>query len=1003
MTVQTRSRTMTATLVVAAAGYGKSTWVEAHAPADVLEGLHQWPAVEQAERLTRLTDERLAAGSDQPLIITSRLPLEAKVRSVLCGPVHERGPLDLALSPQAVAAVLDEEYGLTDPELPTLVHGWTAGWPTLVHLCADAARTERATDGLWARLTSPSSTVAAWLENDVLAGLPASYADLLTMLAPLELLDPELAAVVVGVDPGDTWVRDAYAGLQAVGVLVPDPHTQLVHPPDRRFVPLLAAVLRGSGPGLPAAIWAQAARWYADHDAPFAAAMAHRQAGDEASALGLVGSLGDRMVAQGEAAGVVALVRRTGDEAALEPAVRRTYAEALNTSGDSFAALGALAPLVASAERDGWDAGLAAQVAAVHFSQGELTQARDVLDRVPLDQLPADRDGIRWRAVRVNIASMLGEEQAAGLAQTTLRLAEASADPADLVAAHQAVAKTTSGSRKDTHLRLALDAARRSGDAVTQARILGNQAYALLAAVRCEEAVQVGREAVHATELVRPKGALVAALHNLAEALTRTGQYDEARWHLRRAATVSQRLGPNRAASSLCGLGDVHRALGQREQGRAAYQESVVLARTSQELQVLVPALAGLARLLVDEATEEARSVAEEAVAMAPSSLAPYALVALGRVELAAGERERAAQLAQDALSAAHAEQARDLLADALELAAEAATDHAVAEAALQEALSIWRAGGAGPDADRIEVLLGRLDGADREARGRGRDAAERLQRLGVTRIGGRSVSEDPVGKAVSIRILGRFDVGLGGQPVSLKAWKSRQARTLVKVLAARRGRPVSRGELCEVLWPDAGPAKTSHRLSVLLTTVRGVLDPGKAWPPDRYVATDARGVWLDLRRVSIDAVELLAEAEHGASLVADGRADEAGAALSAVERLYVGEAFEDEPYEDWVAHDWAVALKEETRAAWLRSLRHLATLATQQGRSNDASALLVRLLGVDPYDERVHRGLVRNLVRAGRHGEARRAFDRWSDAMTTVDAPPPDRAELVPRPRAPD
>ena len=1004
MTVQTRSRTMTATLVVAAAGYGKSTWVEAHAPADVLEGLHQWPAVEQAERLTRLADERLAADSDRPLVITSRLPLEAKVRSVLSGPVQERGPIDLALSPQTVAAVLDEEYGLTDPELPTLVHGWTAGWPTLVHLCADAATTAGAIDGLWGRLTSPASTVAAWLENDVLADLPASYADLLTMLAPLELLHPELAAVVVGVDPGDTWVQDAYAWLESVGVLVPDPHARLVGRAGHQIVPLLAAVLRGSGPGLPADQWVSSAQWYADRDAPYYAALAHARAGDQDAALALIAAEGGQMIAHGHARGLVALIQDLGPVPDLPDQARLVLAGALAAAGDSFAALGAFAPLTTAADESSWDPGLAVRVASVHFSQGDLLHTREVLERVSSDQLPVTGDGIGWRAARVIVASMLGEDELAmGLAAETLRLAEASTDPADLVAAHQAVAKISTGSRKSAHLELALTAARRAGDAASLARILGNQAYTLLAAVRCAEAVAVGREAVRAAELVRPMGALIASLHNLAEGLTRTGEYAEARWHLRRAGAVSRRLGAHRAATSLYGLGEIHRALGEREQGRAAYEESVGLARTSGELQVLVPALGGLARLLVDETPTQARAAAEEALALAPAGLAPYAMIALGHVELAAGDRQRASELAEAAGGGAREQQALDLIADALELGAIVETDHGRAAAALHEALSIWQTGGAGPECDRIEVLLGRLDGADREAQRRGRDAAERLQRLGVTRIGGRSVSEDPVGKAVKIQVLGRFEAAVAGQSVSLKTWKSRQARTLVKVLAARHGRPASRGELCEVLWPDADPAKTSHRLSVLLTTVRGVLDPGKAWPPDRHIATDARGVWLDLRRVSIDAVELMAEAEHGASLVADGRADEAIAALSAVDRLYLGEAFEDEPYEDWVAAAWAVALKEQTRAAWLRSLRHLATIATQQGRSNDASALLARLLDVDPYDERVHRGLVRTLVRAGRHGEARRAFNRWSDAMTTVDAPPPDRAELVPRPRNPD
>ena len=38
---------------------------------------------------------------------------------------------------------------------------------------------------------------------------------------------------------------------------------------------------------------------------------------------------------------------------------------------------------------------------------------------------------------------------------------------------------------------------------------------------------------------------------------------------------------------------------------------------------------------------------------------------------------------------------------------------------------------------------------------------------------------------------------------------------------------------------------------------------------------------------------------------------------------------------------------------------------------------------------------LVRTLARAGRHGEARRAFRRWRDAMRAIDAPLPDPAVM--------
>jgi DNA-binding SARP family transcriptional activator len=54
----------------------------------------------------------------------------------------------------------------------------------------------------------------------------------------------------------------------------------------------------------------------------------------------------------------------------------------------------------------------------------------------------------------------------------------------------------------------------------------------------------------------------------------------------------------------------------------------------------------------------------------------------------------------------------------------------------------------------------------------------------------------------------------------------------MLKILVARR-RPILRGQLMELLWPDARPAVSSNRLSALLSTVRELLqtDPGDEEP----------------------------------------------------------------------------------------------------------------------------------------------------------------------------
>jgi DNA-binding SARP family transcriptional activator len=220
---------------------------------------------------------------------------------------------------------------------------------------------------------------------------------------------------------------------------------------------------------------------------------------------------------------------------------------------------------------------------------------------------------------------------------------------------------------------------------------------------------------------------------------------------------------------------------------------------------------------------------------------------------------------------------------------------------------------------------------------------------------------------------------------VSLPAWRSRQARTLLKMLVARRGRPVRRTELCETLWPDDEPQRTAHRLSVILSAVRTVLDPARLRPADHYVRADIAGVSLDICRVVLAVVDLLCDAAHGVTLAATGELDLARAVLAGVDAAYRGDAFDHEPYEDW-----ADALREEARAGWIRALRELARLHRRAGDLDQATTVLVRLLAADPFDESAHRALVDVLMRARRYGEARRAFGRWVEAMRAIDAPAP-------------
>ena len=221
-----------------------------------------------------------------------------------------------------------------------------------------------------------------------------------------------------------------------------------------------------------------------------------------------------------------------------------------------------------------------------------------------------------------------------------------------------------------------------------------------------------------------------------------------------------------------------------------------------------------------------------------------------------------------------------------------------------------------------------------------------------------------------TIRTMGGFAVAVDGVDVPIGAWGSRRARQLCKRLAVVAGQPVNREQLTDVLWPDE-PAGTplSARLSVVLSHLRRVLGGG--------IIADRTAVRLDVDAVQLDLAALY-DADH--------RGDD-----RAVVELHAGDLLPEDPYDEWIT-----APRTRLRDVVVGARRRLAVAAVNDGRLDDATAELVAMLEVDPYDEAADEMLLRTLARAGRHGEARLAEQRFHAAMAEIGVSARTLAQLT-------
>jgi DNA-binding SARP family transcriptional activator/tetratricopeptide (TPR) repeat protein len=1042
-------------VVAAAAGYGKTTAMRGWYPAARASWHRGLPpgSPEPVEALAGVVLDEVRAGAGQivfddlprlppgtarslaralagpagagavDVVLASRWPLGTAAPAL---PRADVGPAELALSVDQIADLLTTGYDLTDADLggydgnardlPERLHQATAGWPALVHLAAETLRTGGVPHGpLLPVIAAPGSLLAGYLAEEVLPALPEEATRLLADLGDLAPVGGGLCRAL-GHPRSDEIVRLLTGSglLTTAGSPRPVPGGP---PPSLRIVPVIAEVVgrpgrAGTRRARPAA--EAAAGFFEEHGPPVAAALGYDRSGRPGDCARVLDRHGDAMLAAGRAETVVELLTAL-------PAALRTPERWL-LLGDAQRAAGALDAAAQSyaAAAPGLPAGSAAlawRTGRIHYQRGDARAALAAFAGAgPGPHPPADAALLAaWTAH----AHLL-----AGRPETALRHAReavAAVRPvgddgpaAALATAHVSVALCLGALGDDAgseeNYRLALPVAERIGDVVLLTRIYTNRTYRLLCAARYGEALTAARTCARYAAVAGQPSLRAIATCNEADALAMLGRFDEAVRQYERAISAYQGMGSRRVAGAQLGLGEVYRRRGWHEQARAAYDAAVRVAGEAGNAHVRVPAEAGLALVLLADDPDRAAGHAAAAAGTDAAEPDVPALLAQGWVALCRGDRGPAGALADRACATARARGDRAGLADALELrgvahAAGPQPDAHRARAALRECHALWADAGAAVEAARILVTISRLPGAGPDDRIRGLLATERLNAagavandlsLGTGRPAEPAGSADAAGRPaeVAIQALGRFEVRLDGEPVPPSRWQSRKARDLLRILVARRGRPMPRDELCELLWPDDDPARTAHRLSVLLSIVRGVLDPARACAADHYLVADQASIALDVTRARVDVEDFLAYVAQARRLLDAGDVDEARDVLVAVDRHHAADAFEDEPYAQWSG-----PLREETRAAYLGMLRMLVQVsdAGRPAGVDAAVGYLLRLLERDPYDEPAHRSLVRGLVRAGRHGEARRAFDRYGEAMRAIGVRPPDRSLLAP------
>lgn len=893
--------------------------------------------------------------------------------------VLELDATDLALTLAETARWLQARLGPEGAALAPGLHAASGGWPAAAAAAIDGlARVEPAS---WpdraASLVGPAGSLAV-LVREAFDELPAPTRRLLQAATVLPVLTAPLATALGA--PPDTLARLASRGL----FLEADQDGYRLTLTSRQVL------ARHAPPDASAAhdVATVAARWYTDHDQPALAFRTAVEADCPELVEALLADYGSRLVDHPD--DLLAAIDRLPGDARDEPAMLRLAGSAHHHRGDWDAARTLLTRAAAS---PAFDAALAYRLGMIDHLRADLAAALAAYRRGADHGEPA-ADAAICTAMAAAVHWLRGDRDAcAAAADRALEQAAALGDPRALAAAHTVLAMLAAvdgdGRANDAHYLRALEHADRAGDVVQQIRIRCNRASHRHSEGAYDDALAELEVAVRLADLTGFAPFAALALSNRAETLIRLGRLEEAADAAADATARWEALG-SRIGYGHTRLAEIQVLRGNRTAAAATFRRAIALAEQSGDAQGLGTARSGLAELLVHEDPAEAARLAEAALAHRDGMAAVTARLAAVRVVAATGRTADARALLDEADALAADRRERAGAAAVAELRAALEPDPQRAHALAGEAVRRWVEVGDPTGLARAELARARL-GDPAQAPVVARDVRARLHGIGCraldTEIDALLATAAGSGSRVAVMVetLGTFRVVRGAVPVPRSAWQSRKARELLKVLVTKQGRPAAREQLAEILWPEQPDQVVAlRRLNVMVSTLRGVLDPDRVHGADHHVVSEDGSLRLDLAHITVDVLDFLALVAEATRLDQTNRNGEALARWRAAEAAYPGDFCEEDPYADW-----AVPLREQARLGYVQAARRVATAEADAGRYEPAARYWLRLLERDRYDERAHLELVRVLDRAGRRGDARRRYQTYTAVMRELEIEP--------------
>ena len=243
------------------------------------------------------------------------------------------------------------------------------------------------------------------------------------------------------------------------------------------------------------------------------------------------------------------------------------------------------------------------------------------------------------------------------------------------------------------------------------------------------------------------------------------------------------------------------------------------------------------------------------------------------------------------------------------------------------------------------------------------------------------------------IQLLGPFVVTLDGNPLDETIWRSRQTRTILKILLVNPGAVVTTEQLLDYLWPNETESSARRRLHVRISNLRRLL------PQPSPILTVDGGYRFDTEADCVlDMVEFERFVENGRSHQERNDPSQAITAYENARLCYKGAFLAEDLYESWTT-----VTRERLSELHLNCLIELADCYAQQGRYRRAISLAQHILSLEPAREAVYTRLMLYHYYAGERTQALDTFARCQQTLKAeLDvAPLPNTIDIMRQIRA--